>query len=95
MRPVTNLPRHVKPEQVCMGDVVRVTLPEASGVIVTRTGRVGKRDYEGSVRVFTTREGTHLFSWVPGEKTPTLTLLERVEHPQEQLSMFTDLERLA
>lgn len=47
------------------------------GIIVTKTARVAKREYEGSERVFKTAQQAELFRWAPGHKSPRITLLDR------------------
>ena len=83
-RRTSRLPRYVKPEQLYIGDLVRVTW-ETGDTERTITGRIARRDYEGGVRVFTTGDGHELFRWHPANaRSFRITLLEesRTRYPE-------------
>lgn len=83
---------YVKPEQVRLGDTVRVVFAENDeGISVTRVGTIAKREYRGQERVMLTAQGGEVFSWVPGVKGPTVILLARNEAAEPE-TLFDNQE---
>lgn len=68
------LPRYTVPANVELGDTIRV-IWDTGDVHRTVEGVVHTRTYEGSVRVFKTRDGQELLRWHPELKTKIVTLL--------------------
>lgn len=86
---VLKYPREIAPENVQEGDFVKAVYPVQRGILLTQTGTCGHRTDIGRRVQWTTPEGGHLFSWIPGFRhNPRITLLSRAEYPQETLSMF-------
>ena len=82
-------PRFVKPEQLDIGDLIRITYdPDNTGITATRQGTIARREYVGSERVLYTREGGCLLTWHPEHKSPRITLLAKAEQPQTMLDLF-------
>ena len=82
---VLPFPRFIRPEQVEIGDTVRVKVKTVQGVTPIREGVVAERDYRGSERVLLTAEGGELFAWHPSHGGPQVTLLARNEAEPETL----------
>lgn len=78
-------PRYVKPENVEVGDYIRVAYPTQDGVQMHKTGRVGRREDHGHVRHVLTSEGGRLFTWEPDKPAVRVTLIESAPAPQEAL----------
>lgn len=76
MRPAAK-PRYVKPENVAIGDTIRVTYPPLNGIKTDMVGVVASREYQGSDRVLATAEGGELLRYNPARKPPTVTMLKR------------------
>lgn len=77
--------RYINAASVEIGDTVKVSW-KTDDVEHTRVGIVAKRDYEGGMRVFYSPKGIEIFRWHPAhDKEYRVTLLNRVEHPQEML----------
>jgi hypothetical protein len=80
--------RYITPASIEIGDTVRVTW-KVGDIEHSRVAKIAKRDYEGSMRVFFTRDGSELFRWHPAyNKEYTVTLLDRKPATQETLPGF-------
>lgn len=91
MRTATK-PVYVKPEQVNVGDTIRVTFKELNGITTEMVGTVHERQHEGSDRVYYTREGGELFRWNISARPTRITLLSERD-PDGQVQLF-DYESL-
>lgn len=91
-----NLPRIIAPENIEVGDKIKVTFPPVKGVRMTHEGVVSERRDQGAVRTLYTDEGGTLIAWEPGKRNLSVMLLDRPPVNQTQLSLFDTLEdRLA
>lgn len=68
------LPRHIKPEIAHIGDTIRVTW-KTDDVERSIVGVIAERDYQGSSRVLSTKEGHELLRYIPGNSTKTVVTL--------------------
>lgn len=85
------LPRFISPASINIGDTIKVEW-ETPDVTHTRTGVVAKREYEGSMRVYTTKNGTELFRWHPAHKEHKITLLAAAKSADTQEALFDLLD---
>lgn len=82
------LPRYISPASIAIGDTVKVSW-EIDDIEHTRSGTIVERQYEGSMRVFTTLSGAELFRWHPTHKEFKVTLLSEAKNKtQEMLELF-------
>lgn len=82
-----NSPQEIKAELVEIGDNITVYLPESGGIIMTKTGTIGKRHDHGDMRSYLTEEGMVLFTFQPGKpRLVKLTLNSRT--PVENETLF-------
>lgn len=79
------LPRNIAPENIEIGDTIRVVFKVNKGVVMTHEGTVSERKDQGSVRTLYTDEGGTLFAWEPGRHNLTVTLLNRPPMSQATL----------
>lgn len=81
------LPRPIAPENVEVGDKVRITHRPDDGVTLSYSGVVGRREDHGDTRHMLTVEGGRLFVWsVKRDPRITIELLDRA--PVEQPMLF-------
>lgn len=88
MRSIAQLPRTIAPELVEIGDLVSVEHSKTKGVTHFKRGRVARRVDQGNVRQYVTDEGGILFTWQPGKKGVTITLIERKLDATTRESLF-------
>lgn len=69
------LPRRIDPANIRIGDVIRAT-SKSGDIEHSKLARVGSREYRGSERVYYSPEGHEIFTWVPGRKVYTVTLIK-------------------
>jgi len=86
-----SLPRFITPASINIGDTIKVEW-ETPDVTHTRTGVVAKREYDGHMRVYTTKNGTELFRWHPSHKEHKITLLAIAKSADTQQALFDLLE---
>ncbi|HWV46896.1 MAG TPA: hypothetical protein VN039_12905 [Nitrospira sp.] len=82
---VLPLPRYVMPENVEIGDTIRVAYPAVNGIKKTMEGTVAARDYSGSVRMLMTAQNAVILVYGPSVPHRTVTLLARRNAEQTQL----------
>ena len=56
--------RFLNPASIEVGDTVRTTW-KTGDIEHSRVGRIAKREYDNSMRVFLTHDGQELFRWHP------------------------------
>jgi hypothetical protein len=78
------LPRHIRPENLQIGDTIRVTW-SFKGIERSHTATIAERSYSGQDRIYSTAEGATIFSWNPSLPHPTITLLARAGEVQPTL----------
>lgn len=66
MRKALPLPRYIRPENLAIGDMVRVEYPPVKGIVRTMTGTIASREYQGSLCMLSTAEDAVLVAFVPG-----------------------------
>lgn len=81
------LPRYILPESLEIGDTITVTYAPANGIVRTMTGTVAARDYEGTNRLLSTKEGAVLIAYGPSVRRTFahITLLARRDAEQTPL----------
>lgn len=80
-----NKPKYIPAPNVRLEDVIRVTYRADKGVMVSKIGTVASRAYEGSDRVYYTREGGELLRWNPSHKPPLVTLIKAAQMTDDTL----------
>lgn len=76
------LPRHINPALIQIGDKLAITRDLGNGITQTLTGRVAERVDNGATRTFRTAERGVLVAWEPNRPYPSVTLLDRIPSPQ-------------
>lgn len=79
------LPRYIKPEQIILGDTIRISYPESGGIKVAKEGTVAVREDHGKSRFLLTAEGGQLLVWEPGAPKLRITLLARNPHADDKM----------
>lgn len=82
-------PKYIRPENVLIGDTIRVNYAEHHGLRVSVQAIVHSRVYQGEDRVYSTLEGAEIFRWNPSHKAPTIILVEPA--PAVEPSLFDTL----
>lgn len=73
----TNKARYIKPETICIGDLIKVTR-KFKDAEISEVGRVAYRDHEGRYTDYLTSEGYLLVQLIAGVTYPRkITLLDR------------------
>lgn len=94
-RPPMNKARFVKPEQLCIGDTIRVTWKETD-VERSVVGKLAHREHMMRSTLFTTKDGVTLFIRygstenavaVGSEAIATITLLDREPDTSDMLEL--------
>lgn len=77
MRKLTE-PRFIRPENIEIGDTIRVAYPVNGGIRIIKEGTVAERQDHNACRILLTAEGGHLLAWEPGgQRDIRITLLDR------------------
>lgn len=84
------LPRFIDPASIDIGDTVRVAW-EVEDILISRTGTVARREYEGGMRVLYTKGDAEIFRWHPNHKVK-VTLLEKAKPTHTMLDLFAESE---
>lgn len=82
----------IRPENVEIGDRIRITYPVYMGVQRVNEGTVYRRIDDGDIRELHTREGGLLFAWSPKQRPKfTVELLSRAPVEQATLPGMDDV----
>ena len=81
-------PTYIRAQSIEIGDTINVVFRDVKGVQVSRLGTVATRDQERYDTVLYTAEGGELLRYSPSFHPLRITLLNRVERPQDLLELF-------
>jgi len=85
MRTATK-PRYIKPETICIGDVIRYAT-EVDDIEVAKTGYVGSREYVGQWVHILSPKGTVILIWHPAHPLPGRITLLQAAATQTQVTL--------
>lgn len=82
---VLPLPRYIMPENIEIGDTIRVAYPAVNGIKKTMEGTVAAREYVDSIRMLVTAQDAVILAYGPSVPRYTVTLLARRNAEQTPL----------